>query len=213
MLSLEKIKLLVPASMVFELQGTLERFVINTERRAAHFVSQMQHESANFTKMEENLNYKDPNRLAQIFRTDFDKDKNKTISPEELEIAKGYVGKPEAIANFVYALQNGNGDEKSGDGWKYKGRGPMMTTGRTNYLSFAKSINDLTIMDQPELLATAKYGLLSAGFYWDKHQLNRLADQEDWEKAVKEITKKINGGYIGLEERVKMFQETYNKIA
>lgn len=212
MISVEKLKLVLPESLVFEMQGTFERFEINTEQRVSHFLSQVKHESGNYTKTEENLNYKDPYRLASIFKVDFDTNKDKTISDAEVEFAKAYVGKPEKIANYVYANQNGNGDEASGDGWLFKGRGYLMTTGRSNYKKLSDAMNDPSILYHPELLATPKYACLSAGYFWDSNKLNALADKGADDATVLAITKKVNGGTHGLSERQTYFYEIYNKL-
>lgn len=212
MISLEKLKLILPETLVYEMQGTLERFEINTSLRTSHFISQVKHESADFTKTEENLNYKDPYRLASIFKVDFDRNKDKTISDEEVEFAKGYVGKAEKIANYVYANQNGNGDEASGDGWRFRGRGYMMTTGRINYRKLSDAMNDVTIMTNPDVLISPKYACLSAGYFWYSNKLNALADKGADDATILALTKKINGGTHGLSERQKYFYEIYNKL-
>ena len=212
MIAVEKLSLVLPSSLVFEMQGCLERFEINTALRSSHFIAQIKHESGDFKRVEENLNYKSAERLAQIFRADFDADKDKVIDPEEIEFAKKYVGQPERIANFVYANQNGNGNEASGDGWRFRGRGYMQTTGRANYRALALAMNDETIMLKPEILATPKYACLSAGYFWGARKLNALADQGNTVEIVKAITKIINGGYNGLEDRIHHFGEIYTHL-
>lgn len=166
----------------------LPKYEINTKERIAGFLSQCIHESANFTRLEENLNYSDQ-RLVVVFPKYF---KN---GSEQF-----YNRKPEAIANIVYANRMGNGDTASGDGWRYRGRGVIQLTGKTNYDNFAKSIGK-TIEQTVEYLKTKEGALESACWFWKSHNLNYAADA----KNVTLLTKLINGGTNGLAERQQYF--------
>lgn len=191
----------VPASVLQELPSVISTFKIDTSFRLAHFLAQVSHESLNFTKVKEVTNYSKVERIVEIFRHDVDGNHDKVISPEELEHAKKYVGKPVELANFVYANQNGNGNEASGDGHLFRGRGYIMTTGRGNYADFDKYVPE-DIVKNPDLVAT-KFPLLSAGYFWFKNNLNKLADEGAG--AVPKISKVVNGGKIGLKERIDNF--------
>jgi putative chitinase len=159
----------------------------------AAFVAQCAHESGGFMILKENLNYKAPS-LRKLFSKYFPTD----------ELAQQYASKPnkqEAIANRIYASRMGNGDESSGDGFRFCGRGLIQLTGRSNYQNFADSIEvdgkPLAINDVPEYLATFEGAAQSACWFWETNRLNRFADADD----IKGLTKAINGGYIGLEDR------------
>ncbi len=176
---------------------------ITTLQRGAHFFAQVGHETGNFDIYLENLNYRSAESLATVFKTDFDLNKDHVISPQELEFAKKYVGKPEAIANFVYANQNGNGDEKSGDGWKFKGRGALQLTGRANYLLFSQFIKDPEVMTNPDLVAT-KYAFESAMFYFTRFGLWKECDKGFGIPTITKISKLVNGSNKGLQERIQL---------
>lgn len=165
-----------------------DKFGITTPLRAAHFISQCVHECAELKAFEENLNYSEKG-LLKVFPKYF----NATT-------AKQYARKPEKIANRVYANRMGNGNEASGDGWKYKGRGAIGLTGRSNYLAYSTSgfcVGDL--MAHPEWLAKSPGCYKSAMWFWWKNGLNAIADTGD----VNAVTKRVNGGYNGLESRKK----------
>jgi putative chitinase len=167
-----------------------EQFEINNTNRISMFLAQIGHESGGLTKFQENLNYK-PERLAQIFPKYF-----RDVDPED------YAHNPEKIANRVYADRMGNGDEDSGDGYRFRGRGAIQLTGRTNYEECGKDLGiDLT--QNPDYLLTPDGAIASAAWFWDKHDLNKWADEKD----CVAVTKKINGGTIGLEERKELFEE------
>ena len=170
-----------------------------TKEQTANFAGQCAHESNYFQRQFENLNYS-YERLLQIFSHDFDTDRNRILPEAEKQVAKILARKPEQIANFVYANQNGNGDEASGDGWLYRGRGPLQLTGRRNYQLFADAMNDQEIMCNPDLVVT-KYYFESALWYFDNNHLWNLAKKTD-RASIKKLTKAINGGYHGLEERI-----------
>jgi predicted chitinase len=156
---------------------------IDTELRIAHFLAQVLHESSRMTKVRENMYYNEK-RLREVFP--------KYFTPQQ---AKAYAGKPKLIGSRVYGGRMGNGDESSGDGFRYRGRGLIQLTGKANYLEFSDWLGD-DVVAQPELVAT-NYAVHSAVFYWTKRDLNRYADQDN----LKEITFSINGGYHGLADR------------
>lgn len=163
---------------------------INTPLRIAHFLGQLAHESAWFKYTNENLNYSSK-ALNVIFRKYF---------PTE-ELAQQYARQPEKIANRLYANRMGNGDEASGDGWKYSGRGLIQLTGKKNYQNYSE-YRDIDFVNNPEWVATQEWAVDSAMLYWNKRNLNSYADKDD----VRSITKKINRGYNGLENREKCVQ-------
>lgn len=165
-------------------------YEINTPQRLAAFIAQCAHESANFTALRENLNY----RAASLMKT----------WPQRfptMAIAQQYANKPEKIANKVYANRMGNRDEASGDGWRYLGRGLIQLTGKENYQWFAASL-EMDVEDLPEYMSTFEGAVQSACFFWEQNKLNVEADAGD----IKTMTKKINGGYLGLEDRIKHFK-------
>lgn len=170
----------------------LDEYDINTPRRIAAFIAQCAHESGGFMVLKENLNYK-PATLRKIFFKYFDND----------AIAAAYCAKPnkqEAIANLVYANRMGNGPESSGDGWRFCGRGLIQLTGRNNYQSFADSL-EMDINDVPAYLATFEGAAQSACWFWETNKLNTWADAGN----IKELTRRINGGFIGLDDRIKHY--------
>ena len=167
--------------------------------RAAHFFGQVAHETGGFTLFEENLNYS-KERLLTIFKSDFDTNKDRKLSPTEIKVAEMLARKPEQIANFVYANQNGNGGVASGDGWKFRGRGAIQLTGRSNYEAFSKYLNKPEIMTNPDLVAT-EYSFESAIFFFDKNKLWSICDQGVNKSSILALTKKINSGVNGLDDR------------
>lgn len=198
---LDKLKGHVPQFILDQIPDTAARFGITTPLRLAHFLAQCGHESGGFQKFSENLNY-GAKGLLGIFSKYF-----KTI-----EKAKAYERKPEKIANLVYANRMGNGDEASGDGWKHRGRGALQTTGKSNYQDFAKFMNMPEILTNPDLVAT-KYPLASAAFFFKKNNLWAICDKGSSEEVVTLVTKKVNGGIIGLPDRKKHFKEYYNLLS
>lgn len=167
---------------------SLPQYGINDIARVAAFIAQCAHESGGFTMLQENLNYS-AKGLVGTFKKYF---------PDEA-VAKPYERKPEKIANKVYANRMGNGDEASGEGWKFRGRGLIQLTGKSNYTKCSQAFfDDLTLLDQPEILIQPYYALNSACWFWNANKLNDLADAQD----IKMMTKKINGGFIGLEDRI-----------
>ncbi len=183
-----------------------EKYKINTPKRISHFLAQVNYESGYMNYVEENLNYS-AKQLLKVFPKYF----------KTLDEAKEYEYKGEKIANKVYANRMGNGSELSGDGWKYRGRGLIQLTGKNNYLKFSKWYNDSSIfVDNPDLLLQPQFAVLSAFFYWDTHKLNDyIVENVDDYTICKVITKKINGGYNGLEERFRLYKkirELYNEF-
>lgn len=171
--------------------SVLPTFDINTVNRVASFLAQTAHESLEYKVMKENLNYR-ASALIATWPTRFNSNN-----------ADSYSRQPEKIANCVYANRLGNGDEASGDGWKYRGRGPIQITGKENYTVCSKAIfGDDRLVINPELLATdMDAAIRSACWYWTSRKLNEPSDVGD----VLTVTKKINGGKIGLDDRVKRF--------
>jgi putative chitinase len=197
MLTLGQLKQMLPknpyvADWHEALSQLLPDYDINTPQRIAAFVAQCAHESGNFMVLKENLNYK-PATLRKIFPKYFPTD----------AIANDYatrLNKQAAIANRAYGNRMGNGDESSGDGWRFCGRGLIQLTGRNNYQAFADSL-EMNINDVPEYLGTFEGAAQSACWFWETNNLNRFADKND----IKGLTKAINGGYIGLEDRIKHY--------
>ena len=197
MLTLGQLKQMLPknpyvADWHEALSQLLPDYDINTPQRIAAFVAQCAHESGNFMVLKENLNYR-PATLRKIFPKYFPTD----------AIANDYatrLNKQAAIANRAYGNRMGNGDESSGDGWRFCGRGLIQLTGRNNYQAFADSL-EMNINDVPEYLGTFEGAAQSACWFWETNNLNRFADKND----IKGLTKAINGGYIGLEDRIKHY--------
>lgn len=169
------------------LDQLLDDYGINTPQRVAHFIAQCAHESGNFRFIRENLNYSAAG-LQGTFRKYF----------PTLELAQQYQRQPERIANRVYASRMGNGPEESGDGWRYCGRGLIQLTGKDNYTFFAGSLG-IPVEEAAEYLATFEGAAQSACFFWEQNNLNRFADAND----IKGLTRAINGGQIGLDDRIK----------
>ena len=175
------------------LSQLLPDYEINTPQRIAAFMAQCAHESGEFTALKENLNYKAPT-LRKIFGKYFPTD----------DIANQFASLPnkqEAIANKVYANRMGNGDEASGDGFRYCGRGLIQLTGKDNYSWFAASLN-ITPAEASQYLETFEGAAQSACWFWETNNLNKLADAGD----IKAMTKVINGGYIGLDDRIAHYE-------
>ena len=199
-MNLEKLKGHVPDAVIAMLTDTIEKFELNTPLRLAHFLAQAGHESGGFKAVNENLNY-GAKGLRGIFGKYFPTDAK----------ALEYERKPEKIANLVYGSRMGNGAEVTGEGYKFRGRGYIQLTGKDNYVAFGKAINeDLTA--NPDLVAT-KYPLLSATWFFKKNGLHKLADGGATEAVVTSITKRVNGGTIGLADRLKHFNEYYKLLA
>jgi putative chitinase len=188
MVNSEQLKQLhIGAEWVDALNATFERFDISNSLRQAAFIGQAGHECGNFRILEENLNYR-AETLMKVWPKRF----------PTLEFAKEYERNPKKIANSVYANRMGNRDEASGDGYRFRGRGAFQTTGHSGYYHAGQALGEDFVMN-PDLVATPTYAALTAGFFWDTHKLNQYADSRNY----KTMTKKINGGFIGLEDRIK----------
>lgn len=198
----------VPNSVIAELPSVITKFNIDTIFRLSNFLGQIDHESGHFKRVEENLMYITIEQFTKIFKHDVDKNHDKVLSPEEITYAKTLLGHPEKIANFVYANQNGNGNETSGDGWKHRGFGYMQTTGKKNQEAFFIFMGLPTNSD-PELIAT-KYPLASAAYFWISNKLNVIADKGVNNAVIGEITHVVNGGLIDLDKRIICVDKYYN---
>ena len=182
----------IAKALVASLDTLASKYGLNTKLRLAHFLAQTAHESGGFRVVEENLNYS-AEGLNKIFPKYFVKAGRD---------AQAYHRQPEKIANVVYASRMGNGDTASGDGYKFRGRGLIQLTGHDNYSSFAKD-NGIKIDEAVAYLATPQGAVESAAWFWNKNGLNKIADADD----VTAVTKKINGGTIGLDDRIKHTKE------
>ena len=199
-LKLDKLKGHIPDAVISMIPDTAAKFQINTPLRLAHFLAQCGHESGGFRVTSENLNYS-AKGLMGIFKKYF---------PTEA-IANAYQRQPQKIANKVYANRMLNGDEASGDGYKFRGRGYIQLTGKDNYTQFGKAIGE-DIPSNPDSVS-GKYALLSAAWFWSKNGLNKLADGGATDAVVTSVTKRVNGGTIGLPDRIKHFKEYYHLLA
>jgi putative chitinase len=204
MLTLSQLKQLLPKNPYVEhwhraLSQLLSDYDINTPNRIAAFVAQCAHESGGFMVLKENLNYKAAT-LRKIFPKYFPND----------QIANDYASRPNkqvVIASKVYANRMGNGDEASQEGWKFCGRGLIQLTGKSNYQAFADSL-EMDINDVPEYLATFEGAAQSACWFWETNKLNQWADAGD----ILTLTKRINGGTIGLEDRKKHYDHALHVL-
>ena len=199
-LKLQNLKGHVPDAVIAMIPDTAAKFEINTPLRLAHFLAQCGHESGGFRLTKENLNYS-AKGLNGTFKKYF---------PTEAD-AKPYERQPQKIANRVYGGRMGNGPESSGDGSKFCGRGFIQLTGKDNYTAFGKSINE-DICSNPEKVAT-DYPLLSAAWFFNKNKLHIMADGGASDAVVTSITKRVNGGTIGLDQRITEFNEFYSLLS
>ena len=203
-LTIEQLKQLLPKNPYVDhwydaLSKLLPDYEINTSKRIAAFIAQCSHESGGFTALKENLNYK-PATLRKLFGKYFPND----------ALAEEYCAKPnkqEAIASRIYASRMGNGDEASGDGYKYCGRGLIQLTGKSNYIAFADSLQ-ISPEEASEYLATFEGAAQSACWFWETNNLNQWADKGD----ILTLTKRINGGTIGLEDRIKHYEHALHVL-
>lgn len=184
------------------LNAAMAEFFINTPLRQAGFIAQLGHESLRFTRVVESLYYRDAARLAMIFRSDLDLNKNRKIEQSELALAQQFVGRPEATANFVYANQGGNGSESTGDGWRYRGRGLIQVTLKNNYRACGQALG-IDLLNNPDLLLDPVNAARSAAWYWYQHGCNAPADAAN----VVEVTRKINPELVGLNDRAMLFEK------
>lgn len=199
-MNLDKLKGHIPDVVIAQIPNVMQNFGINTPLRLAHFLAQCGHESAGFKATSENLNYSAKGLLG-IFKKYF---------PTQA-LADAYARKPEKIANRVYGSRMGNGDEASGDGYKFRGRGYIQLTGKQNYTAFDAAVED-NILANPDLVST-KHALASAAWFWKKNGLSLIADTGDSTEVVTKITKRVNGGTIGLADRIKHFKEYHALLA
>lgn len=203
-LTKEQLKQLLPKNPYIDhwhhaLAQLLPDYEINTPQRIAAFIAQCSHESGGFTALKENLNYK-PATLRKLFGKYFPTD----------ALAEEYCSKPNkqaAIANRIYASRMGNGDEASGDGYKYCGRGLIQLTGKSNYIAFADSL-EITPEEASEYLATFEGAAQSACWFWEANNLNQWADKGD----IVTLTKRINGGTIGLDDRINHYEHALHVL-
>jgi len=180
-------KLHIGEQWVDALNETFARFDIMNPLRQAAFIGQCGHECGGFKILEENLNYR-AETLMKLWKNRF----------PTLEVANEYARNPKKIANKVYASRMGNRDESSGDGYRFRGRGCIQLTGHANYFHAGQACGEDFVMN-PDLVATPKYAAMTAGWFWNTHKLNPLADLKDYVT----MTKKINGGTIGLDDRIR----------
>ena len=197
-MNLQALSTKIPANVLEQIPQITEKFGLNSNIRLAHFLSQCAHESGNFKAVTENLNY-GAKGLRSIFGKYFKDDAT----------ALAYERKPEKIANRVYGSRMGNGDEASGDGWKFRGRGYIQLTGKDNYTQFDKSVED-DILANPDLVAT-KFPLMSAAFFFERNNLWKICDGGADKEDVIALTKRINGGTHGLEDRLTKF-DLFNSL-
>ena len=185
----------IPDSVIAQIPDTAAKFGITTPLRLAHLLAQASHESGHFKAVTENLNYS-ADGLKKIFPKYFPGNLNES-----------YARNPQKIANKVYSSRMGNGDEASGDGFRYRGRGFLQTTGKSNYADFNKIVED-DVLANPDLVAT-KYALASAAFFFQKNRLWAICDQGSTDQIVTLVSKRVNGGTIGLKERLSEFKKFY----
>jgi len=198
-LKLEKLKGHIPDAVIAQIPDTASKFQINTPLRLAHFLAQCGHESGGFRATQENLNYS-AKGLNGIFKKYF---------PTEASAAP-YARQPIKIASKVYGGRMGNGPESTQEGYKFRGRGYIQLTGKENYTAFGKAINE-DICSNPDKVA-ANYALLSAAWFFNKNGLHKMADEGATDTVVTKITKRVNGGTIGLADRIKHFKEYYSLL-
>ena len=199
-LKLEKLKGHIPDAVIAMIPDTAQKFQINTPLRLAHFLAQCGHESGGFKATQENLNYS-AKGLRGIFGRYFPTD----------ALAEQYQRKPESIASRVYGGRMGNGPEATKEGYKFRGRGYIQLTGKDNYTAFGKAINE-DVISNPDLVSS-KYALLSAAWFFSKNGLHKMADEGASDTVVTKITKRVNGGTIGLPDRIKHFKEDYSLLS
>jgi len=193
----QKLRLKIPSKVLDELPSVIDTFKINSINKLSNFLAQCAHESGNFKFVTENLNYS-AEGLLKIFP--------KYFSKETAEIA---ARKPEMIANIVYSNRMGNGDKASGDGWKYRGRGYIQLTGKVNYSQFGNFIG-VDLLKDPDLVVS-KYALTSAAWFFEYKNLWLLADRGIDDETIKHLTRRINGGHNGLEDRISK-TKTFNSL-
>jgi len=199
-MDINKLKGHIPDAVIAMLPDTIAKFELNTPLRLAHFLAQAGHESGGFKAVNENLNY-GAKGLRGIFGKYFPTDEKAAL----------YERKPEKIANLVYGGRMGNGAEATGEGYKFRGRGYIQLTGKDNYKAFDAVVPE-NLLESPDLVAT-KYPLLSAAWFFHKNGLHKIADGGATDAVVTSVTKRVNGGTIGLPDRIKHFKEYYSLLA
>jgi putative chitinase len=195
---LNKLKGHIPDSVISQIPDTAKKFNITNTLRLAHFLAQCGHESGSFKAVTENLNYS-ADGLKKTFGKYF---------PGTLN--ESYAKQPEKIASRVYGSRMGNGDESTKDGWKYRGRGYIQLTGKSMYEAFDK-IAEEDILNNPDLVAT-KYPLMTAAWFFDKNNLWTICDRGADDSTVTSVTKRVNGGSNGLNDRIEKFKKYYNLL-
>jgi putative chitinase len=198
-MNLEKLKGHIPDTVIAQIPGVMENFGVNTPLRLAHFLAQCGHESGGFRLTQENLNYSAKGLMGTF----------KKYFPTQA-LADAYARQPQKIANKVYGGRMGNGLEASGEGFKFRGRGYIQLTGKQNYTAFDLAVED-DILANPDLVSS-KHALSSAAWFWKKNGLSLIADTGSSAEVVTKITKRVNGGTIGLPDRIKHFKEFYELI-
>jgi putative chitinase len=199
-LKLENLRGHIPDAVIAQIPDTAAKFEINTPLRLAHFLAQCGHESGGFKATQENLNYS-ASGLKGIFSKYF----------KEAGLAEQYQRNPQKIASRVYGGRMGNGPESTGEGYKFRGRGYIQLTGKSNYTNFTKFIGE-DCVGNPDLVAT-KYPLASAAFFFDSNKLWSICDKGADDATVTAVTKRVNGGTIGLADRIKHFKEFYSLLS
>jgi putative chitinase len=202
---LQAAKIKSPEKWLDAIIATCQEFEINTPQRVAGFLAQTSHESGGYTMLTENLNYRAatlaacwPNRFAVLGADKKPIKKDGKLVPTS--VANSIAGKPELIANLVYSSRMGNGAAESGEGWKFRGRGLKQLTGKDNYTRCGNALG-VDFVSNPDLLLEPIYAARSAGWFWRANKLSDFADVGD----IKGMTKKINGGFIGLEARQSLY--------
>ena len=198
-LNLEKLKGHVPDSVIAQIPETAAKFNITNNLRLAHFLAQCGHESGGFKAVSENLNYSSDG-LKRVFGKYF---------PDNL--SESYAKQPEKIASRVYGNRMGNGDESTKEGYKFRGRGFIQLTGKSNYTNFTKFIGE-DCVSNPDLVAT-KYPLASAAFFFNNNNLWSICDKGASDDVITQVTKRVNGGTLGLADRIKHFKEFYSLLS
>jgi putative chitinase len=194
-MQLSKLQNKIPAAVMNQLPDAINKFNITTNLRLAHFLAQCAHESGNFALVRENLNYS-KDGLLKIFPKYF-----------TAVLAESYARKPEAIASRVYASRMGNGTETTRDGWTYRGRGYIQLTGKENYTKFSNFIGEDCVAN-PDLVAI-KYPLASAAYFFNSNNLWTICDKGADVATVTAVARRVNGGTIGLQDRIKHFNEYF----
>lgn len=208
---LKAAKIKNPEKWLDAVVATCQEFEINTPQRVAGFLAQTSHESGGYTMLSENLNYRAatlaacwPNRFAVVGADKKPIKENGKLVPTA--VANSIAGKPELIANLVYSSRMGNGPAESGEGWKFRGRGLKQLTGKFNYEKCGQALG-VDLVGNPDLLLEPMYAARSAGWFWKSNNLSSFADAND----IKGMTKKINGGLIGYEQRQALYDACYGQ--